>query len=62
MTHYWFCRICERVAVERSGDTCLRCASAIEALIYPNDRILTYRPRPPLGVRILHRITGRATT
>lgn len=59
MNHYWFCSICERVAVARSGDTCLRCTAAIEALIYPNDRITTYRPQPPLGVRVLNWITGR---
>lgn len=59
MNHYWWCAICTRTAVAHSGDTCLRCTAAIEELIYPNDRITTYRPKPPIGIRILNRITGR---
>lgn len=61
MTHYWWCGICERTAVYRSGDTCLRCTAAIEAICYPDDRVVTYRPRPPWGVRLLRRLSGAPT-
>lgn len=61
MNHYWWCGICARTAVYRAGDTCLRCTAHIEALIHPSDRITTYRPRPPWGVRALNWITGRTS-
>lgn len=58
MNHYWWCGICERVAVNRSGDTCVRCAAAIEAICYPNDRIDGTWKRKPWGVRALNWFTG----
>lgn len=56
-----FCATCGQVGVYHTGDTCVRCWGVIEALLDPIDRApLTHRP--PLGVRILNRITGRTTT
>lgn len=63
MMHWWWCGICERVAVPRSGDTCVRCAAAIAEICNPNDRIDgAWRRRRPLGVRLLHWFTGLRDT
>jgi len=58
MNYVIWCATCETIRVPRPGQTCIRCTALIEALINPDTRTPP-QPRPPLGARILNRITGR---
>ena len=58
MIYIIWCALCGDIRVERHGEPCVRCVGELEALVNPIVRPAT-APRPPLGVRILNRITGR---
>jgi hypothetical protein len=61
MNYVIWCGLCGNVRVDRHGELCVLCVGEIEALVNPIRHPPT-KPRPPIGVRILNRITGRNAT